>query len=53
MPQGKKKKQAARKATQLKFMATSLERGYIPLSKKQKSYFKRVLTLARKAKKAR
>jgi len=41
--QGKKKKSAARTRTQLKFMAVALQRGYVPLTAKQKSYFKRVL----------
>lgn len=53
MAQGKKKKQAVRKATQLKFMATSLQRGYIPLTKKQVAYFKRVLATAKRHKAAR
>jgi hypothetical protein len=41
--QGKKPKAKARTRQQLAFMATSLERGYVPLTGKQKRYFKRVL----------
>lgn len=50
MAQGRKPKSKARSRAQLAFMATSLQRGYVPLTKKQKAYFKRVLTAAKRHK---
>lgn len=43
MPQGKKKKSAARTRQQKAFMHKALDSGYVPLTPKQVAYFSRVL----------